>query len=125
MFTNALIPYSIFCFPMRSKEAIFKWCENQLGITRNSESMDWPCWVLSRACFSSIRCLFDTEHVALVLDPCYHFYLAGIKVTEGVIELVPLLNKNRFLKDPSYVILNKISHGVQIIWRYAQKRGPP
>ncbi len=117
--------YPSFYSPMPLKEAISKWYESQFGVTCDPETEYWPCWVLPGACFISITCLLDTEHVALVPDPCYPAYLAGIKVVGGVIELVPLLSENGFLQELFNVIETKTAHWAQIIWMYPKNRGPP
>ena len=43
--------------------------------------------------------MLDPGDVALVPDPCYPAYVAGVQIAGGVIEPVPLLKENGFVPD--------------------------
>jgi len=61
------------------------------------------------------NCLLDVGDTALVPDPCYPAYVAGVKIAGGVIECVPLLRENGFLPDLES-IHPRVAQRARMIW---------
>jgi LL-diaminopimelate aminotransferase len=59
--------------------------------------------------------LLDVGDTALVPDPCYPAYIAGVIIAGGVIEPVPLLIENGFLPDLEAIPL-EIAQKAKMIW---------
>ena len=60
-------------------------------------------------------CLLDPGDTALVPDPAYPAYVAGVKIAGGVIEKVPLLEENGFLPDLA-AIPQDVARQAKMIW---------
>jgi LL-diaminopimelate aminotransferase len=52
---------------------------------------------------------------ALVPDPCYPAYVAGVRIAGGIVESVPLLKENGFLPDLDS-IPPRVAQRAQMIW---------
>jgi LL-diaminopimelate aminotransferase len=91
--------YPSFYSPAPIKEAISKWYERQYGVKSDSETEVLPLLGSAEGLFHIHTCLLDAGDVALVPDPCYPAYVAGVKIAGGVVETVPLLKENGFLPD--------------------------
>ncbi|MFH1090462.1 MAG: aminotransferase class I/II-fold pyridoxal phosphate-dependent enzyme, partial [Pseudomonadota bacterium] len=59
--------------------------------------------------------LLDVGDIALVPDPCYPSYVAGVKLAGGAVEPVPLLKENGFLPDLE-AIPAKTARQARMIW---------
>jgi aspartate/methionine/tyrosine aminotransferase len=57
----------------------------------------------------------DPGDTALVPDPCYPAYIAGVIIAGGLIETVPLLKENGFLPDLD-AIEPKMAQKARMIW---------
>jgi LL-diaminopimelate aminotransferase len=91
--------YPSFYSPMPLKEAISDWYERQYGVKSNPETEILPLLGAADGLFHIHTCLLDPGDVALVPDPCYPAYVAGVQIAGGVIEPMPLLRENGFLPD--------------------------
>ena len=59
--------------------------------------------------------MLDPGDVALVPDPCYPAYVAGVQIAGGVIEPVPLLKENGFVPDLK-AIKPEVAEKAKMIW---------
>ena len=91
--------YPSYYSPMPLKEDIAAWYEKRYGVRCDPESEVLPLLGSADGLFHIHTCLLDPGDVALVPDPCYPAYIAGVKIAGGVVEPVPLLAKNGFLPD--------------------------
>ena len=91
--------YPSFYSPMPLKQAIAGWYERRLGVQCDPETEVLPLLGSAEGLFHIHTCLLDAGDVALVPDPCYPAYVAGVKIAGGVIEPVPLRKENGFLPD--------------------------
>jgi LL-diaminopimelate aminotransferase len=69
----------------------------------------------SEGLFHIHLCLLDVGDVALVPDPAYPSYEAGVKLAGGRMEAVPLLKENGFLPDLS-AIPPEVARKAKMIW---------
>jgi LL-diaminopimelate aminotransferase len=81
------------------KEAIAGWYHRRFGVSLDPDTEVIPLLGSSEGLFHIHLCLLDVGDVALVPDPSYPSYEAGVKLAGGRIEWVPLLRKNGFLPD--------------------------
>jgi LL-diaminopimelate aminotransferase len=91
--------YPSFYSPMPLKEAIAGWYEETYGVQCDAEKEVLPLLGSADGLFHIHTCLLDIGDVALVPDPCYPAYIAGVKIAGGVVETVPLVKENNFLPD--------------------------
>jgi LL-diaminopimelate aminotransferase len=91
--------YPSFYSPMPLKKAISDWYERQYGVKSNPETEILPLLGAADGLFHIHTCLLDPGDVALVPDPCYPAYVAGVQIAGGVIGPMPLLRENGFLPD--------------------------
>jgi len=91
--------YPSFYSPMPLKQAISGWYQRQYGVTSDPETEILPLLGAADGLFHIHTCLLDPGDVALVPDPCYPAYIAGVQIAGGVIEPLPLLRENGFLPD--------------------------
>lgn len=91
--------YPSFYSPVPLKEAIAGWYETQYGVQCDAEMEVLPLLGSADGLFHIHTCLLDVGDMALVPDPCYPAYVAGVKIAGGVVETVPLLKENNFLPD--------------------------
>jgi len=107
--------YPSFYSPMPLKEAIAGWYERQYSVKCDPETEVLPLLGSADGLYHIHTCLLDAGDTALVPDPCYPAYIAGVKIAGGVIEPVPLLKENGFLPDLE-AIHPKIAQRAQLIW---------
>jgi LL-diaminopimelate aminotransferase len=107
--------YPSFYSPMPLKEAIAGWYEQQYGVKCDPEGEVVPLLGAADGLFHIHTCLLDAGDTALVPDPCYPSYVAGVKIAGGVVEPVPLLKENGFLPDLE-AIPPKLAQRAQMIW---------
>ena len=107
--------YPSFYSPMPLKEAITKWYECQYGVKCDPETEVLPLLGSADGLFHIHTCLLDVGDTALVPDPCYPAYIAGVKIAGGVVWPVPLLKENGFLPDLD-AIPEKIAQQARMIW---------
>ncbi|MBW2618132.1 MAG: aminotransferase class I/II-fold pyridoxal phosphate-dependent enzyme [Deltaproteobacteria bacterium] len=107
--------YPSFYSPRPLKEAVAGWYERQYGVKCDPETEVLPLLGSAEGLFHIHTCLLDAGDSALVPDPCYPAYVAGVKIAGGVIETVPLLKENGFLPDLD-AIPPKVAQRAQLIW---------
>lgn len=107
--------YPSFYSPRPLKEAIAEWYRKRFGVECDPESEVLPLLGSADGLFHIHTCLLDVGDVALVPDPCYPAYVAGVKIAGGVIEPVPLLKENGFLPDLK-AIKPEVARRAKLIW---------
>lgn len=91
--------YPSFYSPLPLKNAIAAWYERQYGVKCDPEKEVLPLLGSADGLFHIHTCLLDPGDVALVPDPCYPAYIAGVRIAGGIVEALPLLKENNFLPD--------------------------
>lgn len=81
------------------REAIAQWYKRRFGVDLDPTKEVLPLLGSTDALFLIHLCLLDAGDLALVPDPGYPSYEAGVKVVGGEVEKVPLLKENNFLPD--------------------------
>ena len=107
--------YPSFYSPMPLKEAIANWYKRRFDVTCDPGTEVMPLLGAAEGLFHIHTCLLDIGDTALVPDPCYPSYIAGVKIAGGVVEPFPLLKENGFLPDLD-AIPPKTAHRAQMIW---------
>ncbi len=107
--------YPSFYSPLPLKKAIAGWYTRQYGVKCDPESEVLPLLGSADGLFHIHTCLLDPGDLALVPDPCYPAYVAGVKIAGGVVEPVPLLKENDFLPDLE-AISSKTAQAARMIW---------
>ena len=107
--------YPSFYSPLPLKEAIAGWYRKHYQVTCDAESEVLPLLGSADGLFHIHTCLLDPGDIALVPDPCYPAYVAGVKIAGGMVEPVPLLRQNGFLPDLD-AIDEKIARRAKMIW---------
>ena len=91
--------YPSFYSPLPLKQAIAEWYKRHFDVVCDPETEVLPLLGSAEGLFHIHTCLLDVGDTALVPDPCYPAYVAGVKIAGGVIEPVPLLKENGFLPE--------------------------
>jgi len=91
--------YPSFYSPAPLKEAIAGWYRRRFQVECDPETEVLPLLGSADGLFHIHTCLLDAGDTALVPDPCYPAYVAGVAIAGGVVENVPLLRENGFLPD--------------------------
>lgn len=107
--------YPSFYSPMPLKEAIAGWYERQYQVKCDAEKEVLPLLGSADGLFHIHTCLLDPGDIALVPDPCYPAYVAGVQIAGGVIETMPLLRENGFLPDLE-AIPTQVAEKAKMIW---------
>ncbi len=107
--------YPSFYSPMPLKKAIAEWYKRHFDVECDPETEVLPLLGSAEGLFHIHTCLLDVGDIALVPDPCYPAYVAGVKIAGGVIEPVPLLKENGFVPDLQS-INPKVAQRAQLIW---------
>ena len=107
--------YPSFYSPLPLKRAIAEWYKRRFDVACDPETEVLPLLGSADGLFHIHTCLLDVGDTALVPDPCYPAYVAGVKIAGGVIEPVPLLKENGFLPDLE-AIDPKVAQRAQMIW---------
>jgi LL-diaminopimelate aminotransferase len=97
------------------REAIAGWYQRRFNVTLDPDTEVLPLLGSSEGLFHIHLCLLDVGDVALVPDPAYPSYEAGVKLAGGQMEVVPLLKKNGFLPDLS-AIPSEVARKAKMIW---------
>jgi LL-diaminopimelate aminotransferase len=97
------------------REAIALWYKGQYGVQCDPEKEVLPLLGSADGLFHIHTCLLDVGDTALVPDPCYPAYVAGVRIAGGIVESVPLLKENRFLPDLDS-IPPRVAQRAQMIW---------
>lgn len=107
--------YPSFYSPMPLKEAISAWYDCQYGVKCDPKTEVLPLLGSADGLFHIHTCLLDPGDLALVPDPCYPAYIAGVTIAGGVIEPIPLLKRNGFMPDLD-AIAPEIAQRAKLIW---------
>ena len=107
--------YPSFYSPMPLKKAISSWYERRYGVKSDPETEILPLLGAADGLFHIHTCLLDPGDIALVPDPCYPAYIAGVRIAGGVVEAMPLRRENGFLPDLS-AIGEDIARRAKMIW---------
>jgi LL-diaminopimelate aminotransferase len=97
------------------KEAIASWYKRRFNVSLNPDTEVVPLLGSSEGLFHIHLCLLDVGDIALVPDPSYPSYEAGVRLAGGYIEVVPLLRENAFLPDLD-AIPPEIARKAKMIW---------
>ncbi|UCF94464.1 MAG: aminotransferase class I/II-fold pyridoxal phosphate-dependent enzyme, partial [Desulfobacterales bacterium] len=107
--------YPSFDSPTPLKESIAAWYERRYGVKCDPETEVLPLLGSADGLFHVHTCLLDVGDIALVPDPCYPAYIAGVTIAGGVVEPVPLLKENGFLPDLE-AIPAEVAQRARMIW---------
>lgn len=97
------------------KEAIASWYGRRFEVKLDPETEVIPLLGSAEGLFIIHLCLLDAGDVALVPDPSYPSYEAGVKLAGGQVECVPLLKKNGFLPDLKSIPTD-VAKKARMIW---------
>ena len=97
------------------KEAIAGWYGRRFGVELDANTEVLPLLGSSEGLFLIHLCLLDVGDIALVPDPSYPSYEAGVKLAGGQVEWVPLLRENSFLPQLES-IPKEIARKARMIW---------
>lgn len=107
--------YPSFYSDQPHKEAIARWYERRFGVALDPAAEVIPLLGSSEGLFHIHLCLLDAGDTALVPDPSYPSYEAGVKLAGGQVVPVPLLRKNGFLPDLKS-IPSDLAKRARMIW---------
>jgi LL-diaminopimelate aminotransferase len=107
--------YPSFYSPTPHKEAITNWYKRRFGVKCNPDTEVLPLLGSAEGLFHIHTCMLDPGDTALVPDPCYPAYVAGVKIAGGIIEPVPLKKENGFLPDLDE-IKPEVAQRARMIW---------
>ena len=107
--------YPSFYSPRPLKEAMANWYQRRFGSVLDPETEVLPLLGSAEGLFHIHSCLLDPGDVALVPDPAYPAYAAGVAIAGGVAVKVPLLEENDFLPDLS-AIPQDVARQAKMIW---------
>jgi LL-diaminopimelate aminotransferase len=107
--------YPSFYSPMPLKEAIADWYARRYGVACDAESEVLPLLGSADGLYHIHTCLLDPGDTALVPDPCYPAYVAGVTIAGGRIAPLPLLKENGFLPDLE-AIPEETARCAKMIW---------
>jgi LL-diaminopimelate aminotransferase len=96
-------------------EAIADWYKNRHGVELDPETEMIYCLGSSEGLFHLNTCLLDLGDIALIPDPGYPSYEAGVRIAGGKVEFVPLLKENGFLPDLD-TIPKELAKKAKLIW---------
>lgn len=107
--------YPSFYPPQPLREAIAQWYKRRFEVDVDPIKELLPLLGSTDALFLIHLCLLDAGDLALVPDPGYPSYEAGVKVAEGQVEKIPLLKENNFLPDLDQIPA-AIAQRAKMIW---------
>ena len=97
------------------KDAIANWYKRRFGVDLDPNREVLTLLGSTDGLFMIHLCLLDSGDVALVPDPSYPSYEAGVKVVGGQVEKVSLLRENHFLPDLDS-IPTEVARKAKMIW---------
>jgi LL-diaminopimelate aminotransferase len=97
------------------KDAVANWYKRRFGVDLDPNREVLPLLGSTDGLFMIHLCLLDSGDVALVPDPSYPSYEAGVKVVGGQVEKVSLLRENDFLPDLDS-IPTEVARKAKMIW---------
>jgi len=96
-------------------DAIAEWYKRRHSVEVDPATEMIYCLGAAEALFQIHNCLLDPGDVALVSDPAYPSYEAGVKIAGGMVEFYPLLKENNFLPDLDAIPAD-IAKKAKMIW---------
>jgi len=96
-------------------DAIADWYKRRHGVWLDPESEMIYCLGAAETLFQIHNCLLDPGDLALVSDPAYPSYEAGVKIAGGMVEFYPLLKEYSFLPDLDAIPAD-IARKAKMIW---------
>lgn len=97
------------------KEAIAAWYGRRFGVSLDPDTEVLPLLGSSEGLFHIHLALLDVGDTALVPDPAYPSYAAGVTLAGGQVVPVPLLRENGFLPDLA-AIPAEVARRAKMIW---------
>jgi len=97
------------------KDAVANWYKRRFGVDLDPNREVLSLLGSTDGLFMIHLCLLDSGDVALVPDPSYPSYSAGVKVVGGQVEKVSLLRENDFLPDLDS-IPTEVARKAKMIW---------
>jgi LL-diaminopimelate aminotransferase len=97
------------------KDAIAGWYKRRFGVDLDPNREVLSLLGSTDGLFMIHLCLLDSGDVALVPDPSYPSYAAGVKVVGGQVERVSLLGENDFLPDLDSIPTD-VAKKAKMIW---------
>lgn len=97
------------------REAIAQWYKRRFGVDLDPVKEVLPLLGSTDALFLIHLCLLDIGDLALVPDPGYPSYAAGVKVVGAQVEKIPLLLENNFLPNLDQ-IPTAMAQKAKMIW---------
>lgn len=107
--------YPSFYSPQPLKEAMANWYRRRFGTVLDPETEVLPLLGSAEGLFHIHSCLLDRGDIALVPDPAYPAYAAGVAIAGGVAVKVPLLVENNFLPDLKAIPAD-VARKAKMIW---------
>lgn len=107
--------YPSFYSPVPLKKSIATWYETQYGVKCDPETEVLPLLGSADGLFHIHTCLLDPGDIALVPNPCYPAYIAGVRIAGGIVKPLPLLKQNGFLPDLD-AIPAEVATAAKMIW---------
>jgi len=95
--------------------AIAAWYKRRHGVEVDPESEVIYCLGAAETLFQIHNCLLDFGDVALIADPAYPSYEAGVKIAGGTVKFYPLLKENGFLPDLGAIPAD-VAKKAKMIW---------
>jgi LL-diaminopimelate aminotransferase len=95
--------------------AIAEWYRHRYGVELDPEIEVIYCLGASEGLFHLNTCLLDVGDTALIPNPGYPSYEAGVKIAGGIVEYVPLLKEKGFLPDLE-AIPEEVAKEAKLIW---------
>jgi len=107
--------YPSFYSLMPLKEAMAGWYRRRFDVELDPDNEVLPLLGSSEGLFHIHLCLLDPGDIALVPDPSYPSYIAGVALAGGEAVPVPLLRANGFLPDLE-AIPEETARRARMIW---------
>ncbi|MEW6266204.1 MAG: aminotransferase class I/II-fold pyridoxal phosphate-dependent enzyme [Thermodesulfobacteriota bacterium] len=107
--------YPSFYPALTLKRAIATWYKRRFQVECDPETEVLVLLGSAEGLYNIHTCLLDFGDVALVPDPSYPAYEAGVKIAGGVVAKVPLLKENGFLPDLE-AIPDDLADKAKMIW---------
>ena len=95
--------------------AIADWYHHRHGVELDPETEVIYCLGSSEGLFHLNTCLLDRGDIALVPDPAYPSYRAGVRIAGGRVESLPLVRERGFLPDLDAIPKN-VARQAKMIW---------
>jgi LL-diaminopimelate aminotransferase len=96
-------------------QGIAHWYEHRYGVELDPESEVIYCLGSSEGLFHLNNCLLDLGDTALIPDPAYPSYEAGVRIAGGQVNHVPLVKERGFLPDLQ-VIPKDVARRAKMVW---------